>query len=267
MAEAAGKPEDKGAGNQEAGKNGKPKSNPVAEFTKSFDQYEYVAVITPGATLLFGLLLIWPKILPDDALSETSVGTLGLFVIAAYIAGQILRAIGDVAEREYWYRRHGGMPSEWVLYTSPTPAQFLLEPAQQQKLRERATVLFNADFSQLELTPTEQKPQHYAKCDKWQAVTRQIYTTVRNAGKSFRVDAFNRTYGLMVGITIAMAVIAVIGLIASPAAGPRALLVAVLAALIACFTAYRAYVFGKLYARELFVNFIDLPPSATAPPV
>ena len=255
MAEAAGKPENKDA-----------ESNPATEFTKSFDQYEYVAVIAPGATLLFGLLLIWPSILSDDALSEASVGTLGLFLIAAYIVGQILRAIGDVAEREFWYRR-GGMPSEWVLYANPTEAQSLLDEDQRKKLRERTTALFNTDFSKLELTPTELKSQHYAKCDKWQAVTRQIYTTVRNADKSFRVDAFNRTYGMMVGITIAMAVIAVIGLIASPAGGLRALLVVGLAVLIAGFTTYRAYIFGKLYARELFVNFIDLPPPPPAPPV
>jgi hypothetical protein len=260
MAEAAGKPEGEGAGNQGAGKNGKSKSNPAEAFTKSFDQYEYVAVITPGATLLFGLLLIWPNILPDDALSETSVGTLGLFLIAAYIVGQILRAIGDVAEQEFWYRRHGGMPSEWVLYADSANAQSLLEPNQRLKMRERATALYKTDFSALELKPTDARAQHDDICGKWQGVTRQIANAVRKAGQSFRVDAFNRTYGLMVGITIAMLAIAAAGLFGSVSAGARGLLVALLALIIAGFAAYRAYVFGKLYARELFVNFIDLPP-------
>jgi hypothetical protein len=68
-------------------------------ISQYFDQYAYVAVIAPGAALLFGLLLVWPGIFPDGASSETSLGALGVFLIAACIAGQILRAIGDVAER------------------------------------------------------------------------------------------------------------------------------------------------------------------------
>jgi hypothetical protein len=158
---------------------------------------------------------------------------------------------------QFW-KRFGGMPSEWVLYADEAKARPLLEEAQRKTLRERATTLFKLDFEKLDLVTDEKSPVRRDKLDRWQSVTRQIYTTVRTAGKNARVDAFNRTYGMMVGITVTIAIVAtwIQCLLIGPF-WPRVAPLGALAFVVAAFTAFRAYVFGKLYARELFVNFLD----------
>jgi len=246
----------------------KKESDQANGLAKSFDQYEYVAVITPGAALLLGLLLTFPGILPGKSDSDIGLGALGIFLVAAYVAGQILRAIGDVAEKKLW-RYVGGMPTEWIL--RPDLAErikqlrwhkwlpdigSLLDKQQEHDLKARVDKLFNVKFDEFVVTDDDASKRE-KKFDDWQAITRRIYTTVLAAKKNARVDAFNRTYGMMVGITVALAITsAALWVQALVTDDLKRALLGVLAFIVANFTMYRAFVFGKLYARELYVSFL-----------
>jgi hypothetical protein len=237
----------------EDGQKGSPQLGGVAG---GFDQYEYVAVIIPGATLLFGALVALPGRLPWVFDKDFGLGGLGVFLVASFVTGQILRAVGDVAERAFW-RCFGGQPTEWVLNNR----RELLDDEQRKALMRRLKSLkwVDDDYS-----------YYGSHRKKWQAITRQIYAKVLEAKRSARIDAFNRTLGMMNGVTIALAAIALLCWIKAarhaalwpPAiSGPLALFPAAgaLALILAGFTLYRFYSFGVLYGRELFVQFLELP--------
>lgn len=231
-------------------------------ITKSFDQYEYVAVIVPGAALLLGLHMVWPEHLALTADREITLGTFGMFVIAAFVVGQILRAIGDLAEKGFWWL-FGGMPTEWVLEDIPN----LVGPSPVQEFKPK--LLDEDQTKRLNASLKLNKPidrKNY-NSDEWQAETRQIYSKVRQAGQSGRIDAFNRTLGMMNGLTVALVLIALafgIKALCSAPAWQHPALFAAVALVLAALTLYRFYIFGKLYGRELFVQFLALKPEQRA---
>ncbi len=236
---------------------GKNDSDQASGFAKSFDQYEYVAVITPGAALLFGLYLVLRPNIPFSDLKDIGIGTFGAFLVAAYVIGHILRAVGDVFE-ELWLI-FGGRPSEWVLQENPQK-RGLLNAQQLGELVTRVDKL-GFEFDTMQLKPKDGYCARRKKFESWQAVTRQIYIDVRKAKNSGRVDVFNRTYGMMVGITVALLIVALLLLVKSYMAGfgwTEATIGCVIALILVGFSLYRTYLFGKLYARELYVSFLDL---------
>lgn len=252
------------AGGKQSGAKEKKGSDQVGGFSKSFDQYEYVAVITPGAALLLGLVLIFPNAIPVKPGADIGLGPLGFFLIASYVAGHILRAIGDVVERIYWRCIVGGMPSDWVLREAPAGLidKTLLDQQQKDELVERIKKQFNVDFDKLVITQSDDCTSRARKFEEWQSVTRQIAGKVSDAKKGGRVNAFNRTYGMMVGITVATVILAVTiweqgWFIDNP--WPNRAVLSSIAGTVAIFTAYRAFIFGKLYARELFISYLNLP--------
>jgi hypothetical protein len=245
-------------------------SDKLGSITKSFDQYEYVAIIIPGALLLFGLVLAFPDLFPWKFEKDVSLGTLGLFLVAAFIMGQLLHAAGDLIAPKIW-RCWGGMPTEWILPEAarPVPAlcmrlpkwtrparQTLLDPAQQQQLLSRLRELLNAKPIDLN--------DYAERLGEWQAITRRVYAMVSRAKLAARIDVFNRTLGMMIGIAIALLILGVVFLIraACGTEWPKYLLLAALAFVMTPLALARFRNFGILYGRELFVQFIDMP----APP-
>jgi len=203
-----------------------------------FDQYEYVAVIIPGAALLLGLGVEWPQYLHLGSDKELSVGDLGLFLVAAYLAGQLVQALAEIFDRLFWATT-GGMPTDWVLQDK----HHLISTDQRTSLQTRVHTKFGAN-------------SHLGKIPRveWYPITRQMYAAVSAAQHATRIDAFNRTYGLMRGIAVAFLILTVVYWIVDPGRawlGAGALIFAGLAML-------RFYLFGKDYARELFVQFLAL---------
>jgi hypothetical protein len=227
-------------------------SGQFGAITKSFDQYEYVAVITPGATLLLGLALVAFEQFPWTSEKDIGVGLLGLFLIAAYVTGQFLRAIGDGLDWLLW-KSLGGMPTDWVVQ----PKQSLLDDAQRAKLQSRLGSLLEQKVT---LDDFSSQPE------KWRGITRQIYAAVSAAQRSARIDAFNRSYGMMIGLTVALLVLGILCCtyhLFDLSWPDRARYVGALALALAALTLYRAYLFGKSYGRELMVQFLELPPKST----
>src|SRR6266478_6099310 len=116
-----------------------------------------------------------------------SLGDLGIFVLLSYAAGQLIAAIGNLAESILWHFV-GGMSTDWMTKTHTT----LLSSAQidlvEKKLEERLGIT-------AKVRGLDQKV--------WWPISRQIYADVAKNGKPDRIDTFNGMYGLNRGLAAA----------------------------------------------------------------
>ena len=205
-------------------------------MNEKFDAYEYVGVIAPGSVAIFAAAFLFPDVKQLLTGADVSVGGLGLFVIMSYVAGQLLQAVGNLVEYLAWLPL-GGMPTQWVLKGHDR----LLAPQQHEKLFR----LVRHHYPDFDRTSKD-------AAKSWVALTREIYARVRKADQSRRIDAFNRTYGLMRGIASGFLIATVMVLVREPGNLEAIGLLLLGAAL----SIYRMCHFGKLYGRELLVSFI-----------
>lgn len=207
---------------------------------RQFDFYEFSGILVPGATALVGSLLLFPDVLKPESIKDFSVGGLGLFVVLAYVLGHLVQAVGNGVESGWW-SVWGGMPTDWAR----TKPERLLAPCQLDALEKTAKERLWFEGLQI------------AQCaaSHWYAITRQIYAEVAGAGRADRIDVFNGNYGLNRGIASALLVVLPVAFIKSPVdwAFVGGAGVAVILAI------YRMHRFARHYARELFVQFLQLP--------
>jgi hypothetical protein len=203
---------------------------------KTFDAYEYTAVIAPGAVLAALIASQCPAIKDLFADKDLSIGDFGLFLIAAFILGQFVQILAALLERALWL---GGMPTDWA----KGPSNRLLAADQRARLQAR--------LHALKLTT---HPLADIKTHDWRALTREIYSRVNAAGRSERVDAFNRTYGLMKGLAAAFLAAAAWLFVSDR---DQALYWG-LALALGLASLWRAYEFGIDYGREMMVEFLHL---------
>jgi hypothetical protein len=64
-----------------------------------FNAYEFIGILAPGGTILFGLALIFPELKAVFFEQGFSLGDLGLFVILAFVAGHLIQAVGNALVR------------------------------------------------------------------------------------------------------------------------------------------------------------------------
>src|SRR5262249_34772860 len=80
-------------------------NSPAARFTsrnmKTFDFYEFAALLTPGAVLLYAVSRICPEAAPFIEAKGFTLGDLGLFIMLAYVAGHLVQAFGNLIERAF----------------------------------------------------------------------------------------------------------------------------------------------------------------------
>jgi hypothetical protein len=198
---------------------------------RTFEFYEFAGTIVPGALVLLGFFWLFPeaRALMDNGVS---VGKLGIFIIVAYAAGQLVQGIGNGIEW-LWWRIRGGWPSHRVL------AGKLLSADQHKRV-------MNALRTDKKVTAAALKSS--SEC--W-AIVREVYSVVAAAGRAGRVDTFNGNYGLMRGLAAALLVL----LIASIVTAKGVLVVGILLTLFAL-AIQRMDRFGRHYARELFIQYL-----------
>ena len=207
---------------------------------KQFDFYEFTGILLPGAIVLTGLVLLFPGWGLPTLIKDISMGGLGLFVVLAYAAGHVVQAVGNLIEA-VWWKGWGGLPSDW-LRTKPSrllAAQQI--SALEKRLRERQ------GLDGFDITS--------AAATDWYAITRQIYADVASAGRSGRIDTFNGNYGLNRGLAAGLLV--VLALVPVPAPTDWHVVICILIA--EGLALYRMHRFARHYARELFVQFLQLP--------
>ncbi len=205
---------------------------------KRFDAYEYVAVIAPGAVLMFGGLVLFPHLNPLPVQKGFTIGDLGIFMLLAFVAGHLVQAVGNLIEKVWWFF-FGGMPTEWVV----GKPERLLAQVQVDKLSAKVADDLGVDGGLPKISKQD-----------WFPITRQIYAKVNAAGRSGRADVFNRTYGLMRGVTASFFMLAILVMVADFQEWRVALGASILGAVALA----RMHLFGKHYAREVFVQYLTL---------
>lgn len=203
--------------------------------------YEQVGIIIPGAVFLVGLLFYFPALHALMTKDGVTLGAFGIFLLLSYAAGHFLAALGNALEAALW-RLAGGMPSDWVTRADGTS---LLARGQIEAVAAKARSRLGCTIDQI--------PGMDRKT--WFPLSRQIYADVMKNGKPHRIEAFNGNYGLNRGLAAAMLGLAVISI----AHDQR--LCAFGFVVLALIYLYRAYRFGKHYARELYVQFLVLSDS------
>ncbi|MCS4155484.1 hypothetical protein GGQ03_002787 [Salinibacter ruber] len=205
-----------------------------------FSYYDILGVIAPGTVFLAGLLLLFGDLKSARLLEGVSVGGLGIFALLAYAGGQMVQAVGNALENAYWWF-WDGMPSDWV--RTGRHEHLSLSDPQVEQLTEVCTskLRLSIDSSLQDLSS-----------DEWDGITSQIYAAVEAEDRDQRISAFNSNYGFHRGLTVAVLLLAVtafingwvwIGLAAVGAAS---------------ITLYRMHRFARHYARELFVQALQL---------
>lgn len=205
-----------------------------------FSYYDILGVIAPGTVFLAGLLLLFGDLKSARLLEGVSVGGLGIFALLAYAGGQMVQAVGNALENAYWWF-WDGMPSDWV--RTGRHEHLPLSDPQVEQLTEVCTskLRLSIDSSLQDLSS-----------DEWDGITSQIYAAVEAEDRDQRISAFNSNYGFHRGLTVAVLLLAVtafingwvwIGLAAVGAAS---------------ITLYRMHRFARHYARELFVQALQL---------
>lgn len=212
------------------------------EAGKSFDPYEVIGIITPGtlvALLLASEVPLFKSFLNGQGLT---IGDFGLFVMVAFVLGHLIQAVGNLVEAPVWLFR--GLPSSYVRGAD----QRLISPAQRELLDARL-VAMEDESAKLDSVPYP----------AFRAITARAYTRVQAAGRSARIDTFNRTYGLCRGLVAASAL--ALGWSLWAHRGQTALLIVL--GVMLCAAIWRMRRFGEHYARALWLEFIDLPPATT----
>lgn len=205
---------------------------------KHFNYYEIIGVAVPGAAFVI-ILAAAASRLPEIVLSKDfGIGNLGVFVIIAFVAGQFTQAFGNLLENIYWLFAKG-MPTDWIRTGSKT----LLSSQQVDCLKSMLSNELNisGDLKQFDK-------------DQWYGITRQMYAKVQNNGNTYRIDRFNANYGLNRGLSTALLMAAIVVLFVDVSKWNIALLCAFVAAVFI----YRMQRFGKNYARELFVQYLEV---------
>jgi len=207
---------------------------------KQFDFYEFTGILLPGAIVMAAMVLLFPGWGLPTLVEDISVGGLGIFIVLAYAVGHLVQAIGNLIEA-VWWKYWDGMPTNWL---RTKPARLLAEQQislLQERLRKQP------GLASFEITSSS--------LSDWHAITRQIYAAVAGAGRASRVDMFNGNYGLNRGL--AAGLLAVLALLPTQTTMDWRLVVCVLVG--AALALYRMHRFARHYARELFIQFLELP--------
>jgi hypothetical protein len=198
--------------------------------------YEQVGMVVPGSVFVFGLLFFFPVLQTVLTKEGVSLGDLGIFLLLSYAAGQLIAAIGNLAESILW-RFVGGMPTGWITKTCTTLLSSNQIDLVERKLEKRLGI--TAKIRGLD-------PK------VWWPISREIYVDVSKNGKPDRIDTFNGMYGLNRGLAAATFTLACI------AAVQEKWLIGLGLLVLTGVYDYRAYRFGVYYARELYVQFLVL---------
>jgi hypothetical protein len=206
---------------------------------RQFSFYEQIAILIPGTVFLVAIALICAPDLVDP--SKVDLGGFGLLVVIGYGAGHLMAAIGNLLETAFW-RLFGGMPSDWVVKADPGIISAAQVTALQSQLRSRLSV----DLPSI----TGMQASEWSKC------FRQLYADVR-AHRPGLVETFNGNYGMSRGLASALLAVLLIYLVRSAPAIDWGLAAIILAVAIAFIV--RMFRFGRNFAREVLLNFINLP--------
>lgn len=212
---------------------------------KEFTFYEFVGIISPGVVLLLILSYIFPDLCGTSNLKDISIGGMGIIVIIAYVLGHLVQSIGNLLEK-IWWGIFNGMPTNWVIASD------------KKSFLSSSQIASFPDKIKQNLKIDSKNPISSYEPDEWFAITKQIYAAVKQANAADRIDTFNGNYGFFRGIAASLFV-GLTALIIDRGLSQWQLVVIVMFLLVLAIA--RMHRFGKHYARELFVQFLQIKES------
>lgn len=212
---------------------------------KEFTFYEFVGVISPGIVFLLIISYIFPDLYNTKSFKELSIGGLGIVVILAYVLGHLIQSIGNLLEK-IWWSFFGGMPTNWILKKDKIS---LLSPEQIDAFPDKISQLLGID---------SKNPITAYNSGEWLAVTRQIYAAVKQAKAAERIDTFNGNYGFFRGVASSLFAGLIVLIIDRGCVQWQFIAIITFLFVLAIARMHR---FGKHYARELFVQFLQIQES------
>jgi len=216
---------------------------------ESFDQFDLVAYIAPGAIVIIGLYAAFPDTKLLKGLPGGDATLAVAFVFLSYAVGHIIVAIGHALEA--WFEQ-GGRILRTLLRRSkgsqwPVP-----------HITEDQTARFE-NLVSARLSHANPKALFSYGDQRRGTLCRQIYADVTASGHAARVDVYNRLGNFYNGLTTALVVVFVAFFIKYRHENTAVYgLVLVFAALIVG-TIFRARNYRKLYISELLGQFLLLP--------
>jgi hypothetical protein len=147
----------------------------------SFDAYEYVGVIIPGALPTLTVSLLIPEVASVVRSEGVELGTLGIFLIMSFVVGHVVQLIGNWIE--IIEDSIGWGKDALVLNEKRRPID--IGRWQQFLSALRSKGITDAD----ELSS-----------NSWQGIRKEVYAALQADKRTQRIDAFNRTYGMCRGM-------------------------------------------------------------------
>ena len=102
---------------------------------KEFSFYEFVAILVPGAILLYAVQLILEHAYQKQIVDFGKLGETVIFVIICYGVGHIIQSLGNFFENIVWFV-YGGMPTKWLTHKNKFN-KYLFEQSLNQRIVEQ----------------------------------------------------------------------------------------------------------------------------------
>jgi hypothetical protein len=197
---------------------------------KDFSFYEFVGIIVPSVILIFCCGFLYELTSGKAPVNLLSLGEAVVFIILAYGIGHIIQIFGGIFEVLVW-KILRGWPTGW-LTKEPRFGLKLLE-------EEDATMVRNKLY------------QHFKKvAGKNYGKDAYNYLVIKQL--TSRADIFNANYSLFRGLAV---VFLAVGIYASCLAEWK---YSVILYFLFILTTIRMIRFGKYYAEEVFLTFLNI---------
>jgi hypothetical protein len=204
----------------------------------TFQVFEYLAYIIPGTILLYGILWLSPDLKAPLVDEKIDLGSFGIFVILAFVAGLLVHAIAHYVPEQWVLRPLGLVHRTDALICSDAELRGIaIKKAISDKLHEdMETICKNNDARSK------------------QRVLRQIFAGEQKGGTHHdRVELFEGRYYLLLDLSAVFIILIPVSIILRPAwwrASVPLLLIATLLSL------ERTSYFDRIYASELIQSFL-----------
>lgn len=195
---------------------------------KEFSLYEFAGILVPSVTVLFFLNYLLVKEYNTALFDLTKIGESLVFIIIAYGLGHVMHSFGNIYEKVVWFL-FKGMPTNWIT-KKPRFWQKLFENDDLVNIKRKLFDTFD-----------EVEGKDYG---------RNTYSLLSQKQLTGRVDIFNANYSLFRALTVGFLILFVAALIL------KQYEFSIISGVIYFLSHLRMVRFAKLYAREIFRQFL-----------
>jgi hypothetical protein len=202
-----------------------------------FDTFEFAGLVAPGAVIVLASLLLWPRLLMGDNATVIIV----LAILASYIVGHLVAAVGNIVEPIF--ERFGVLGLESCPYKEWVDPRKYIAHDQMKRLQKLVNTNLYRDAS-LDWEAFKANDSVERK-----TVVKQMYLAVVGTANQ-RVTTFDGLYSLSRGIAISLFICALAALFFGRV-GPALLCLGG-----SGLAVYRMGKFKRVYCRELLQQFL-----------